>query len=166
MGSPQGTTTPRSPLVCHVIIMMCVKLIGCALSEGILCRLPLNAIWLVWDWRAAQGPWDTQFIGAAVENNAWSIAVTDEALCLPDIWRGTRLNAGDHLLSERGGWLDGYENSMFSVYSEMERNTPSEFEWLHKTLLVFWLGIYNQFKFEWNHWFHQCLAHTQGVNAE
>lgn len=122
-GSPWGTTTPRSPLVCHAIIMMCVKLIGSTISEDILCRLPVNASWLVWDWRAAQRPWDTPSIGAVVENNVWSIAVTDEALCLPDIWRGTRLNVGDYLLPERGGRLDGYENSMFSVSSDGENYT-------------------------------------------
>lgn len=112
-GSPQGTTTLHFALICHVIVMMCVKLIGCALSEGILRRQPVNAGWLVRDWWAVQGPWDALSVGAAVENNAWSIAVTDEALCLPDIWRGTRLNAGDHLLSVRGGWLDASENSVF-----------------------------------------------------
>lgn len=124
-GFPQGTTTRRSPLVCHVIVRMCVKLIGSVLSEGILCRLPVNASWLVRDWWAAQEPWDAPSIGSVGGgDNAWSIAVTDEALCLPDIWRGTRLNAGDHLLSERRGWLDGSQNSMFSVSSDREKHTP------------------------------------------
>lgn len=67
----------------------------------------VNASRLVRDWWAEPGPWEAPSIGTAVGNKTWSIAVTDEALCLLDIWRGTRLNAGDRLLSERGGcdWM-------------------------------------------------------------